>query len=167
MVDPSGRQVPEGEVVLRRDAEGVSHAVEEREHRRHVNSFGDLVFAPTGIAQFLDVIGGRAVGRPCDQFNVVQQGTLGGTEACLLDFPLQDRGDALFGGSLNPQEVGVAVQSIRTAVEVGDVAGDHLLVPAGEVALGEMDSVREFDHLTQEIRAGAKALDDAGNLFPA
>ncbi len=33
--------------------------------------------------------------------------------------------------SLNPQEVGMAIQSIGTAVQVRDIAGDHLFVAAG------------------------------------
>ena len=59
----------------------------------------------------------------------------------------------------------MAVQSIGTAIEIGDVAGNHLLVAAGEMAFGEVDGVGEFDDLAEEVRAGAKTLDDAGDLF--
>jgi hypothetical protein len=72
----------------------------------------------------------------------------------------------LISGSLNPQEVSVAIQSIRTSIEVRDVAGDHLFVPASEMPFGEMNSVRELDHLTQEVRTRAETLEDAGDLLP-
>jgi hypothetical protein len=47
----------------------------------------------------------------------------------------------LIVGSLNTQEVGVAVQSIRTPVQVGDVAGDHFLEAAREMAFGEVNRI--------------------------
>jgi hypothetical protein len=58
----------------------------------------------------------------------------------------------------------VAVQSIRTSIQVRDVAGDHLFVPAGEMSFGEMDGVRKLDHLTQEVWTRAEALENAGDL---
>jgi len=41
----------------------------------------------------------------------------------------------------------MAVQSIGTAVQVGNVAGDHLLVTAGEVAFRKVDGVGELNYL--------------------
>ena len=67
-------------------------------------------------------------------------------------------------GSLNPQEVSVAVESIGTAVQVADVTGDHLFVAALQVPLGEMNGVGEVDYLPQKIRTSAEALYDAGHL---
>ena len=61
----------------------------------------------------------------------------------------------------------MTVESIRAAVEIGNVAGDHLFVATGEMALGEMDSVGEVDDLAQEIRTAAEALDDSRHLLPA
>ena len=61
----------------------------------------------------------------------------------------------------------MAIQSIGTSIEIRDVAGDHLLVPAGEVAFREMDRVGEIDDLAQEVGARAKALNDARDLLPA
>src|ERR1700757_1846246 len=58
----------------------------------------------------------------------------------------------------------MAVESIRTAGEEGDVAGDHLLVSAGQMALGKVDGVGEVHHLAQEIGARAKTLDDSRHL---
>ena len=72
----------------------------------------------------------------------------------------------MIGGPLDTQEVSVAVQSIRTSIEVRDVAGDHLFVPPSKVPFGEMDGIRELDHLTQKVRSRTEAFDDAGDLLP-
>jgi hypothetical protein len=85
----------------------------------------------------------------------------------LVDLALQYGGYALFVGSLNTQEVGMTVQSIRTAVEIGNVAGDHLLVAACEMTLGEMDGVGKLYDLTQKVGTAPEALDDTWNLLPA
>src|SRR5258708_4192638 len=58
----------------------------------------------------------------------------------------------------------MAVESIRTPVQVRDMAGDQLLVPPRKVPFGEMDGVRKLDHLTQEIWARAKTFNDSGDL---
>jgi hypothetical protein len=60
----------------------------------------------------------------------------------------------------------MAVQSIRTSIQVRDVAGDHLFVSASEMPFGEMDGVRKLDHLMQEVWTRAEALEDAGDLVP-
>src|ERR1017187_7323308 len=89
------------------------------------------------------------------------------SQASLVELAFQNRRNCLIIGSLDPQEVSVAVQSIGTAVQVGNVAGDHLLVPTREMALGKMDGVGEIHHLPQKIRPRTKALDDARHLCPA
>ena len=61
----------------------------------------------------------------------------------------------------------MTVQSIWTAIEEGDVAGDHLFMTPREMPLGEVNGVGEFDHLTQEIRTRAETLDDARDLLPS
>jgi hypothetical protein len=58
----------------------------------------------------------------------------------------------------------MAVQSIRAAVQVGNVAGDHLLVAAGEMAFGKVNFVRELHNLAKKIRPRAETFDDAGDL---
>jgi hypothetical protein len=65
-----------------------------------------------------------------DLFGVNQQSALCWRQAGLIEFAFQNRGYALIGGSLNPQEVSVAVQSIRAAIEERNIAGDHFLVSA-------------------------------------
>lgn len=100
-----------------------------------------------------------------DQFHVGHESALGGREAGFIEFAFEDCGDALIGGSLNTQEVSMAVQSIRAAIQEGDVTGDHFLVAAGEMAFGEMNFIREFDDLAKEIGTRAETFDDAGDLL--
>jgi hypothetical protein len=59
----------------------------------------------------------------------------------------------------------MAVQSIRTPIQIRNVAGNHLLMAAGEMALREMDGVSQFDDATQKVRPRSEALDDARNLL--
>lgn len=61
----------------------------------------------------------------------------------------------------------MTIQSIRTAVQGRHVAGDHLLMAAREMALGEVNGVRELDNLAQEIGSRSEAFQDAGHLRPA
>jgi len=61
----------------------------------------------------------------------------------------------------------VAVQSIRTPVQVGDVAGNHLLVAAGKVTLAEVNLVGKVYDLAQKVGPSAEALDDTWNLLSA
>src|SRR5215469_879562 len=98
---------------------------------------------------------------------VVHQRALGGREARILEFACENRRDALIIGSLDTQEVSVAVESIRAAVQVGDVAGDHLLMAPDQVTFGEMNAVGKIDDLPQEIGPRAEALNDARYLCPA
>ena len=100
-----------------------------------------------------------------DQFDVNHQSALCRSEARFIEFAFEDCCYALIGGSLNTQEVGVAVQSIRAAIQEGDITGDHFLVAAGEMAFGEVDLIREFYDLAKEIGTRAETLDDAGDLL--
>jgi hypothetical protein len=61
----------------------------------------------------------------------------------------------------------VAVQSIRTAVQVGDVTRNHLLVAPCEMPLAKMNLVRKLDHVAEKVRSCAEAFYDPGNLFAA
>jgi hypothetical protein len=89
---------------------------------------------------------------------------LGQRQAGFIELAFEDCRNALIGGSLNTQEVGVAVQSIRALVQKGNVTGNHFLVAAGEVTFGEVEFVGELDDLAQKIGTRAEALDDPGNL---
>jgi hypothetical protein len=98
-----------------------------------------------------------------NQFHIFQQDALGCRKARFVKLAFDDCFYRLIGCSLNPQEVGMAVQSIRTPVQIRDVASDHLFVTARKMPFGEMDGVSQFDHATQEVRPRSEALDDAGN----
>lgn len=100
-----------------------------------------------------------------DDFGVVEQRAFGGRKAGFVELARDDGRYALFGGSLDTQEVGVAVQSILAAVEAGDPTGEEFLVAAREMAFGKVYGVGKFDDLAQEIGPRAEALDDAWKLL--
>ena len=164
---PLWRHFSGGEIVLRRDAEGVGDAVEEGEEGRDVDSLGDLFFFPACRSEFIDILDGGAISSVRDELYIVHQGEFGPGQAGFVQLAFQDCGYAFIGCSLDTQEVGVAVQSIRAPVQEGDVTCDHLLVPAGKMSFGKMDCVRELDYLAQEVRPRPKTFDDPGNLLPA
>ncbi|MGB8653973.1 MAG: hypothetical protein WCD23_05595 [Candidatus Acidiferrales bacterium] len=116
---------------MRRNAEGVGNAIEEGEHRGDVDGFGDLIFGPAGVAQFLDIGVRGPVGIYRDFLDVIEKRAFGWSEASFVELAFEDCRYAFVGGSLDTQEVGVGVQSIRTAIEEGDVTGDHFFVAAG------------------------------------
>jgi hypothetical protein len=68
--------VPDPQIVLRRYAERIGYPVEECEHRRDVNRLRNLIFAPTGIAEFLHIGVRRLIGAMRDDFYVIEQGSL-------------------------------------------------------------------------------------------
>ena len=82
-----------------------------------------------------------------DLLDVVKQYALGGREFSLIKIALDDGLHRFVVGSLDTQEVSVAVQSIWTVVQVGNMAGNHLLVAAGEMALGKMNDIGELKYL--------------------
>jgi hypothetical protein len=75
------------------------------------------------------------------QLHIVQQGALRWRKARFVKLAFDDCSYTLIGCSLDPQEVSVAVQSIWTPVQIGDITGDHLFVAAGKISFGEMDRV--------------------------
>jgi hypothetical protein len=102
-----------------------------------------------------------------DEFGVVEQGTFGRRESRLIEFAFENRRNALIGGSLNTQEVGVAVESIRAPVQKRDVARDHFLVAASEMAGGEVNCVRKLNDLAQKIWPRSEAFDNSRHLAAA
>jgi hypothetical protein len=107
----------DAEVVLRGNAEGIGDAIEEGEHGDDVDGLSDLVFAPAGAAKFCDIFGSGTVGGFGDELGVVQQSALRLGQASFIELAFENGCDSLIGGSLNPQEVSVAVQSIGAAIE--------------------------------------------------
>lgn len=61
----------------------------------------------------------------------------------------------------------MAVESIRAAIQEGNVTGDHFLVAAREMAFGEVNFIGEFNDLAKEIGTRAETFDDAGDLLAA
>lgn len=129
------------EVVLGRHAKGIGYTVEEGKHCDYVNSLGDLVFRPACFSQFLDVLMCGVTGCPGYQFCILEQRMLSGREVCLIELSLGNGCDRLIGCSLNPQEVSVTVDSIRTAVQRGNISSKHLLMTPREMPLGEVNSI--------------------------
>ncbi len=156
-----------GEIVLRRDAEGVGDSVEEGEECGDVHCLRNLFFFPACCSEFIDVVGGGTIGGVRDELYIVHQDEFGPGQAGFFQLAFQNCGDAFVGCSLDTQEVGVAVQSIRAPVEEGDITCDHLLVPPGKMAFRKMDCVGELDYLAQEVGPRAKTFYDPGNLLPA
>jgi hypothetical protein len=154
------------EILLRRHSEGISHAIEESKHGGHVNRLGNLLFLPAGIAKFLHIFRGSAISGLGDLLHIIEQHPLGRGKSRLLELAFDDGLYALIGGSLNTQEVSMAVQSIRAPVQVRDVAGNHFLMPPRKVPLGKMHGVGELQDLAEKIRPRTETLDDAGDLGP-
>ncbi len=118
------------QIVLWRNAEGVGNAIEECEHRGDVYRFGNLILCPSGIAQLLHIFVSGTISGAGDDLDVIHQRALRRSQAGFVELAFENCCNTFVIGSLNTQEEGMAVQSIRTAVQVGDIAGDHLLVAA-------------------------------------
>jgi len=105
------------QVVLRGHSKSIGNAVEEGEYCDYVNRFRDLLFPPASLPELLNVIMRRAAGGLGDQLGIVKQSALGRGELSALEPTFGKRTNRLISSSLNPQEVGVTIDSIRTAVE--------------------------------------------------
>jgi hypothetical protein len=75
--------------------------------------------------------------------------------------------DCFLFSSLNPQEVGMRVQSIGAAIEPGDPAGNGFFRFAREVPFREVNRVAKAYDLAQKVWAMAKALEDPRHLLAA
>ena len=126
---------------MRRNAEGIGDAVKESEHCRDIYCLGNLFLLPAHVAERLYILRGRLVSSFGDQLDEIQQRPLRGSETRFLKLAFDDRPYALIIGSLNTQEVSVAVQSIWATIQVRDVAGNHFFMPPRQVPFGEMNSV--------------------------
>ena len=152
-------------IALRGNAEGVCYAVKEGEHRRDVHSLGNLGLTPTVLAQGLYIFRGRAIRRLGHLGDIFEQRAVCVVERRLLEVARNQRLDCFLFCSLNPQEVSMRIQSIRTAIQPGDPAGNRFFCPAREVPFRKVDRIAEADDLAQKIRAVAKALENAGHLL--
>ena len=59
----------------------------------------------------------------------------------------------------------MAVQSIRAAIQIRNMAGNHFLGAPRKMSFGKMDGIGKINDLPQEIRPCPKTLNDAGNLL--
>jgi hypothetical protein len=76
--------------------------------------------------------GARGIAR--NLLHVVKQDALGRRQPSLVEFAFENCSNALIGGSLYTQEVGVRVKSIGALVQEADVTRDHFFLPALEMA---------------------------------
>ena len=155
------------EVSLGRDSKGICHAIEKREHRRDVNRLGDLRLGPTMIAQRLHIFIGGAIRRFRHLGHILEQGALRRRQICLIEIALSDSLDCCFFCSLNPQEVCMRIQSIRTAVQIRYPACDGLLGFPGQMTFREMNRVAELHDFAQKIRPMAETLQNPRNELTA
>jgi hypothetical protein len=58
----------------------------------------------------------------------------------------------------------VGVQSIGAAVQIRDVAGDHLFVAAGKMAFGKVDRVGKLHHMPEKIRPLPETFQGTGHF---
>ena len=130
------------------NAEGICHAVKEGEHRRDVDRFGNLGLSPTVLAQELYIFRGGAVGRLGHLGDIVEQRTVGVVELRMLKVACNQRLDCFLFCSLNTQEVSMRIQSIRTAIEPRDPAGNRFFGPACEMPFREVHRIAKAHHLT-------------------
>lgn len=56
--------------------------------------------------------------------------------------------------------------SVRTAVEPGDVGRQHLLGPSVQMPVAEVQPIAEVHHLLQKIGSVGKALQYSGEFIP-
>jgi hypothetical protein len=126
---------------LGRNAEGVRNTIEEGKHCCNVHRFRDLFFPPSRITQALYIFVAGPVGGVGHQFHIRQQRAFAGCKARFVQLAFNNCLDTFIVSSLSTQEVGVAVESIRTAVQVRDVTGDHFFVTSREVPFRKMQSI--------------------------
>lgn len=110
------RQAVHLEVALRRNAEGVGDTVEEREHCGDVYGLGDLRLRPTRVAKLLNLFGRCARCRFGHFLNVIEQEALCDAKSGVVEVTFGDGCYCLVLCSLDTQEVGMRVQSIRAPV---------------------------------------------------
>lgn len=118
-----------------RYAEGISDPVEECEHRGDVNSLGDLWLGPPVVAQSLYVLRCRLVRSFGNLLYILEQFALCRGEVRPVQVTARNGLYSFFFGSLDTQEVGMRIQSIRTSVEVRHPAGYRFLGLAVKMSL--------------------------------
>jgi hypothetical protein len=161
------RQSIHFEVTLRSDSEGIRHSIEVCEHCGDIDCLSDLRLGPANIPQPLHIIMGRAIRSFRHLGYVIEQCTIGRTQACVIQIAIRDGPYRLIFCSLNTQEVCMRVQSIGAAIQPRYPARDRFLGSAVEMTLGEMNRVAELHHLPQKVGSVAETFQNTGHLLAA
>jgi hypothetical protein len=122
------------EIALRRNAKGIGHTIEEGKHGGDVHRLCDLRFGPAMVAKKLYILVCGSIRRLGNPGDIREESSLRVRQVRFVESSLNNRLYRFVVGSLNPQEVCMGVQSIGTAIEPGDPAGDGFFSAAGEVA---------------------------------
>ena len=93
------------QIALRRNTEGVRHAIEKGKQRGDVYRFGNLGLGPTVMAQDLHVFRGGAIRRLGYLGDIFEQRAMRVIESRLFQVARRQRLDCFLFCSLNPQEV--------------------------------------------------------------
>jgi len=150
---------------LRGNSKCVGDAIEKREHRNDIDGLRNLIFEPARVAEFLHIFRHRAIRGFRDQCHVIEQDTLRCRQARFVELAFENCCNTFIRSSLNTQEVSVTVQSIRTPIQVGNMAGNHFLGTTWKMTFGKMNGVGEVDNLAEKIGPRSETLDDTRNLL--
>ena len=153
----------EGEEALGGEAEGVCDAVEGGEEGDEVDGFGDLGFGPAGEGEGFDIGAVDGLRILIDLVGEGEKGALGGSDGGGSQVSVAKRIDEPEGAALHAQEAGVAVSAVGALIAERDEGGEHLLVAAREMTVGEEKALREGHHVAEQGRMGGEALEDAGD----
>ena len=97
-------------------------------------------------SEVLNVGIGRLVGVAGDEGDEVEQGAFGIAQGRGVEVGASQAFMQLRVGVLRPQEEGVAADSVGAPVQGRNIGGDHLLDPAGQVPILEVDLARDLVH---------------------
>jgi hypothetical protein len=103
---------------LRRHSKSVGYPIEKCEEGNDVNRFRNLIFCPACSAKVLDIFGSRSISGLGDQLCIAKKCAFRIRELRFIQLALRKCADCLVGSSLDPQEVCVAVNSIRAVIEI-------------------------------------------------
>jgi hypothetical protein len=81
---------PHAQIILRRDAESVGHAIEEREQRRDIYGLRNLLLRPARVSQPGNIIGGRTISVSRDEFYIIQERALRCRKPRFVELALDD-----------------------------------------------------------------------------
>jgi hypothetical protein len=116
-------------------AQTIRNSVDVVEPARDQIDLQDSPIVKTHPAQSFDILRRYFPGVPRQLRGVIEHGPIGVVEFCLGMVPPQRGGEFLVQRDAT-EELGMALDSVETAVERGDDRGDHLLLPPGQRLVG-------------------------------